>query len=196
MKTAHVDHALKIGSVNETVTVTGEATLLETSSLRRARSSITPRSVNLPLNMRDPFTLAALTPGVQPGRFLHPRVFQAGFQSDFSVNGGASYQNDILLDGTSNTWPVTAACHDSLCRRHRRVQGRDQQLLREVRPQRRRNIDIVTKSGTNSLKGTVYEFLRNKALDANDFFNNRAGIPAPPSSSTSSDSPWADLWCA
>src|SRR5262249_46034704 len=38
----------------------------------------------------------------------------------------------------------------------------------------------VTKSGTNSVKGTVYEFLRNKALDANDFFSNRAGLGRPP----------------
>ena len=40
-------------------------------------------------------------------------------------------------------------------------------------------MNFVSKSGSNAIHGSVYEFLRNNALDANNFFNNRAGIPIP-----------------
>ena len=96
-----LDFSLEVGALNDTITVSGETPLLETSQSSQGAVIDNAKIVNLPLNMRNPFTLAALTPGVQPqGGFFTPRVFQEqAFQSDFTVNGGVSFQNDILLDG-------------------------------------------------------------------------------------------------
>ena len=187
--TLHVDAkvdlalSLEIGAVNDTVTVTGEAPLLETSQSSQGAVIDNAKIVNLPLNLRDPFTLAALTPGVQPGGgFFIPRVFQEqAFQTDFSVNGGVSYQNDILLDGTSNT--VTGHGQLAMTPSVDAIQEFKVETSNYSAEFGRSGggiINIVTKSGTNELRGTVYEFLRNRDLDANDFFNNRAGIRRPP----------------
>jgi hypothetical protein len=182
-ETANVDYVLEVGSINETVTVMGEAPLLETSQSSQGSVIDNAQVVNLPLNMRDPFTLAALTPGVQPGGgFFTPRVFQEqAFQTNFSVNGGVSYQNDILLDGTSNTVPghgqlAMTPSVDAI----EEFKVESSNYSAEFGRSGGGIVNIVTKSGTNSLKGTVYEFLRNKALDANDFFSNRAGLKRPP----------------
>jgi hypothetical protein len=182
-ETVNVDYALEIGSINETVTVMAEAPLLETSQSSQGAVIDNTKVVNLPLNMRDPFTLAALTPGVQPGGgFFTPRVFQEqAFQTNFTVNGGASYQNDILLDGTSNT----VAGHGQLAMTPsvdaiEEFKVETSNYSAEFGRSGGGIVNIVTKSGTNSVKGTVYEFLRNRALDANDFFSNRAGLQRPP----------------
>src|SRR5436190_16035349 len=66
-ETVNLDYVLEVGAVNETVTVMGEASLLETSQSSQGAVIDNAKLANLPLNMRDPFTLAALTPGVQPG---------------------------------------------------------------------------------------------------------------------------------
>jgi Carboxypeptidase regulatory-like domain/TonB dependent receptor len=182
-ETVNVDYALEVGSVNETVTVMGEAPLLETAQSSQGAVIDNAKVANLPLNMRDPFTLAALTPGVQPGNgFFTPRVFQEqAFQTNFSVNGGASFQNDILLDGTSNT----VAGHGQLAMTPsvdaiEEFKVETSNYSAEFGRSGGGIVNIVTKSGTNSLRGTIYEFLRNRNLDANDFFSNRAGLPRPP----------------
>ncbi|MBI3681210.1 MAG: TonB-dependent receptor [Acidobacteria bacterium] len=177
------DYSLEVGSLAETLSVTAEAPLLQTEQASRGAVIDNAKIVNLPLNGRNPFSLAALAPGVQPGGgFFTARVFQEQVnQSNFTANGGASFQNDILLDGTSNT----VAGHGQL------AMTPSVDAIEEFKVQTSNYsaeygrsgggiINIVTKSGTNQLRGTVYEFLRNKVLDSGNFFNNRAGIPRQP----------------
>jgi hypothetical protein len=178
-----VDYSLEVGSLAETVSIRAETPLLQTEQASQGAVIDNSKIVNLPLNGRNPFSLAALVPGVQPGGgFFTARVFQEQVnQSNFVANGGASFQNDILLDGTSNTVPG----HGQL------AMTPSVDAIEEFKVQTSNYsaeygrsgggiINIVTKSGTNQLRGTAYEFLRNKVLDASNFFNNRAGIPRQP----------------
>ena len=182
-ETVTVDFTLELGPLTETITVQAEASPLQTSGGSHGAVIVNTEITNLPLNARNPFALAALAPGVQPqGGFFVPRVFQEqAYQSNFTANGGASFQNDILLDGASNTvaghgqlafTPLVDAIEEFKVQtsNYSAEYGRSGGAI----------INIVTKSGTNELKGTAYEFMRNKVLDANNFFNNRAGIPRQP----------------
>ena len=177
------DFTLEVGALAETVSVEAQASMLETEGASRGAVIDNSKIVNLPLNGRNPFSLAALAPGVQPGGgFFTARVFQEPVnQGNFTANGGASFQNDILMDGTSNTvaghgqlamTPSVDAIQEFkvLTSNYSAEYGRSSGGI----------INIVTKSGTNQLRGTAYEFLRNKVLDAGNFFNNRAGIPRQP----------------
>src|SRR5262245_54544333 len=177
------DFTLDVGAVAETVSVEAQVSMLETEQASRGAVIDNSKIVNLPLNGRNPFSLAALAPGVQPGGgFFTARVFQEPVnQGNFTANGGASFQNDILIDGTSNTvaghgqlamTPSVDAIEEFkvLTSNYSAEYGRSSGGI----------INIVTKSGTNRLRGTAYEFLRNKVLDAGNFFNNRAGIPRQP----------------
>ena len=178
-----VDSSLELGSLTEMVSVIAESALLQTEQASQGAVIDNTKIVNLPLNGRNPFSLAALTPGVQPGGgFFTARVFQEPTnQSNFTASGGASFQNDILMDGTSNT----VAGHGQL------AMTPSVDAIEEFKVQTSNYsaeygrtsggiINIVTKSGTNRLRGTAYEFLRNKVLDAGNFFNNRAGIARQP----------------
>ena len=178
-----LDYALEVGALAETVKVSAETPMLQTEQASQGAVIDNTKIVNLPLNGRNPFSLAALAPGVQPGGgFFTARVFQEPTdQSNFVANGGASFQNDILLDGTSNT----VAGHGQL------ALTPSVDAIEEFKVQTSNYsaeygrsgggiINIITKSGTNQFRGTAYEFLRNKVLDAGSFFNNRAGIPRQP----------------
>ncbi|MGH9656965.1 MAG: carboxypeptidase regulatory-like domain-containing protein, partial [Bryobacteraceae bacterium] len=178
-----LDYSLEVGSLAETLSVTAEAPLLQTEQASQGAVIDNTKIVNLPLNGRNPFSLAALAPGVQPGGgFFTARVFQEQVnQGNFVANGGASFQNDILLDGTSNSVPghgqlAMTPSVDAieefkvLTSNYSAEYGRSGGGI----------INIVTRSGGNQLRGSAYEFLRNKVLDAGNFFNNRAGIPRQP----------------
>lgn len=178
-----LDFSLEVGALTETVRVESQAPLLQTEGASQGAVIDNAKISNLPLNGRNPFSLAALTPGVQPGGgFFTARVFQEqAYQSNFNVNGGASFQNDILLDGTSNT--VTGHGQLAMTPSVDAIEEFKVQTSNYSAEYGRSGggiINIVTKSGTNQLRGTAYEFLRNKVLDANNFFNNRAGVERQP----------------
>lgn len=183
-----VDIALEVGAVNQTVEVTSEAPLLqpETSSLGQV---VETRSVTeLPLNGRNPLALVALTAGVVPqgspsqgnsstGNPVGANPFAAG---DFQIGGGQAGQSEILIDGV----PTNGAYLNVV------TVIPTQDAIQEFKVQTNNLgpefgrfaggvINLATKSGTNSFHGSLYEFLRNKLLNANDFFANAAGNPRP-----------------
>jgi Carboxypeptidase regulatory-like domain/TonB dependent receptor len=184
-----VDMALEVGAVNQTVEVTGEAPLLqpETSSLGQV---VETRSVTeLPLNGRNPLALVALTAGVVPqgqpsagnsstGNPVGANPFAAG---DFQIGGGQAGQSQILIDGV----PTNGAYLNvvTLIPTQDAVEEFKVQT-NNLGPEYGRFaggvINLNTKSGTNSFHGSAYEFLRNKVLNANDFFSNAGGSPRPP----------------
>ncbi len=98
-----IDPALKAGSVTETVDVTTAPTPLDTTNA--TISDVVPgRSIEgLPLNIRDPFALVGLTPGVQfGGNFGAGGATDVGrgfYRDDFDIGGGRSGFQEILLDG-------------------------------------------------------------------------------------------------
>ena len=181
---ARLDFSMEVGAVNETVNIVAEAPLLDqqTSSLGEV---IDTRTVeNIPLNGRSPFRLVQLTPGVlsspsASGQFGDIPV-NTTFDTNFSINGGPNQTNEILIDGVPSTTGffnqiTTIPSVDAT--QEFKVQSSG--LSAEYGRFGGGVIDVTTKSGTNALHGSLFEFVRNDAFDANDFFNNQAGKPQP-----------------
>ena len=182
---AEVDIPLAVGSVAQTVTVTGAPPLLDlqTSSVGQV---IPGRTItNLPLNGRSSFRLIALTPGVTfnegaYGQFGDVPV-NSTWDSSFAINGGRSQSNQILIDGV----PSTTGFFDQITTipsiddtQEFKVQSNN--MSAEYGHYSGGVVNVTTKSGTEQLHGTVFEFLRNSALDANDFIDNEHNRPIPP----------------
>ncbi len=184
-----VDVSLEIGAVNQTVEVTSEVPLLqpETSSLGQV---VETRTVNeLPLNGRNPLALVALTAGVVPqgqpsagnsstGNPVGANPFAAG---DFQIGGGQAGQSQILIDGVPTNGAylnVVTVIPTQDAVEEFKVQTNN--LGPEYGRFAGGVINLSTKSGTNSFHGSLYEFLRNKVLNANDFFANAGGVKRPP----------------
>ncbi|HEY7307001.1 MAG TPA: TonB-dependent receptor [Bryobacteraceae bacterium] len=184
-----VDIALEVGAINQTVEVTAEAPLLQpqTQSLGQV---VEQRTVTeLPLNGRNPLALVGLTAGVVPqgapsagnssmGNQVGANPFAAG---DFQIGGGQAGQSQILIDGV----PTNGAYLNvvTLIPTQDAVEEFKVQT-NNLGPEYGRFaggvINLSTKSGTNGFHGSAYEFLRNKLLNANDFFANAGGVPRPP----------------
>ncbi len=184
-QTVRVDFALELGTLAEAVEVTAAPPLLaqQTSSLGQVVDNT--KIINMPLNGRSPFRLVQLTPGVltspaASGQFGDVAV-NTNQDSDFSINGGQSHHVEVQIDGV----PATAGFNDSLttvpsvdATHEFKVESNN--LSAEWGRFSGGVVNVSTRSGTNALHGTLYEFLRNNALDANEFFNNRAGNRKPP----------------
>jgi hypothetical protein len=183
----NLDLNLEVGAVGETVTVTGEATLVETRN-SDVSSLVTEKQVTeLPLNGRNYAQLVTLVPGISP-------VTQAGAGGafgtggtgldshvDMSVNGNGSNTNLWTVDGVnnmdvgSNATLLVFPSIDSI--QEFRVERNS--FSAEYGQAQGAVINLITKGGGNEFHGTLFEFFRNDKLNANDFFLNRAGQPRP-----------------
>lgn len=183
-QTAQVNIALNVGSSTQTVLVSGAPPLLDTqtSSIGQVISART--ITRLPLNGRSSFRLIQLTPGVifnqsAYGQFGDVPV-NTTWDTNFSINGGQSQSNEILIDGV----PSTTGFFDQVTTipsvddtEEFKVESNN--LSAEYGRYTGGVINVTTKSGTNDLHGTAFEFLRNSALDANEYFNKMAGKSIP-----------------
>lgn len=165
-----VDIRLEAGAVTEVVEVSAAGAVIETTNATLGQSVTSRPLVNLPLNGRNVLSLALLMPGVQ--ETTGPN------SGGFSVAGGRGDSITYLLDGGVNNSllnnlivlnpnPDTVAEFRILTSNYTAEYGRNGGGI----------ISVVTKSGTNSIHGSAFEFLRNDALNANTFFNNRNGQP-------------------
>jgi hypothetical protein len=176
-----VNVTLQPGEASEQITVTAAPPPLETETATLG-TVVTTRSIqNLPLNIRDPIALIALTPGV----VLGPNFGNGGgndvgrnfFKSDFNVGGGRSGSQEILMDGAPDTTPdinrgIIDPPVDSVQEFKIQAQTYDAQFGRTSGAV----LNVITKSGTNDYHGVAYDFERHSALDANNFFNNRSSL--------------------
>jgi len=169
-----VDAALQVGEVSQVVEVTSETPLLqsETSSLGTV---VDQREANeLPLNGRNIFNLATITPSVIPqgsteGNVVGKNPFDfANYQigGAFANEGGEYLDGQPLNIGYINL-PFLVPTQDSISE----FKVQDNNLGPEWGKFAGGIINMSTKSGTNTWHGTGYEYLRNKALNANEFFN-------------------------
>jgi len=167
-----VDLKMGVGAVSERVLVEGQAEAVETVNPTIGQSITSRPIVNMPLNGRNVLDLALLQPGVTED---NPDDTGAGH---FSIGGGRADSVTFLLDGGVNNdlldnGVVLNPNPDSIA--EFRI------LTSDYTAEYGRNgagvISVVTKSGTNQLHGSAFEFARNTAFDANSYFNIINGLP-------------------
>ncbi len=179
---APLDLTLKTGQLSETVDVVGGISLLESQTSSRGVVIDQRKIVELPLNGRDYNQLAQLSPGVLPGT---PRLASVGFKGVLNVNGNRTFNNVFQLDGVDNIWYSNSFRGENV-----QLVQPSIEALQEFKIQTNAYsaeygrssgavVNATIKSGTNTVRGSVYEFLRNDALDANNFFSNALGTPKP-----------------
>lgn len=180
---AGLDISLDVGAVTESVTVTGSALLLDTSTATLSGVVENRRIIDLPLNGRNVYGLAALTPGVFGWRAASGNGgVGEGFESigRFTVNGGRDSSNAIMMDGV----PVTMNANTANMNANSAVPSVEG--VEEFRIQTNSYsaeygrsgggvLTIATKSGTNQFHGSLFEFFRNSKMDANNWFSNASG---------------------
>ena len=169
---------MPVGQVSETLTVTGSAPPIATDDATVSETLNQKSTGDLPLNGRDSLKLAIITPGVIPG--LKAASSLPGGGEDFIGPGVREVQNSVTLDGISilTNLVSTTSIRPSV------DAIQEVQVLTGTYPAQYGGymgvqIIEVTKSGTNSLHGSVFEFLRNNWFDARGFFN-AVGTPQAP----------------
>ena len=172
-----MDVVLQVGSVTQTVEVQAVAPLLNTTNATVGTTITNNNVLEMPLNGRAYTDLLELVPGsVNNGG----GIYQAT-GSNYSVSGNRSEQNDYTLDGVSNNEEFFKAygiqpAIDSI----QEFQVRTNITSAEFGEAAGANVAVATKSGTNQLHGSAYEFVRNDKFDATEFFDDRAGISKTP----------------
>jgi hypothetical protein len=172
---ARLDVQLTVGEVSDSISVTADASVLETTSSSLGKVVDNKRILDLPLNTRNVYSLIRLTPGVTGG------IGNSHNQVGYSVNGVRGGLFDTLIDGSSAAFPTVNGFHgipvfpsvDAVA--EFKVQGSN--FSAEFGRSNGSVMNLVYKSGTNDFHGSAYEFLRNSVLDANNYFNNQRGIP-------------------
>ena len=175
-ETTTVDLTLELGGIAETVTVSAESELLRTES-GSLGSTLESRSVQqLPTIGRNPYVFVSLTAGIQyTGDPTYVNPWDASGPSAFTANGFGSGTSQFLLDGVPNMRMDVVSFSPS------------PDAVEEMRAQTNAFdaeyghsgaafINVTTRGGTNQYHGTVYDYLRNEFLNANDFFSNRSGL--------------------
>jgi hypothetical protein len=175
-----LDITLEVGGNTETVTVTAEASLLETSSASTGQV-ITARQIeNMPMNGRTPLVLAQLAFGVTPAsdpRFYRP--FDNAGPSGFSMGGAPSQSNELLIDGAPDTTRNNRVAYNPPVDGVEEVKVETFMADAAYGHTAGGTVNVVMKGGTNSLHGSAYNFNQVSKLAATPFFTNRAGLRKP-----------------
>jgi Carboxypeptidase regulatory-like domain len=172
------DVTMQLGDVTQSVEVSAAAPLLQTENASLSQVVNGAEIQGLPLNGRNVLNLVELVPGVVPqgladGSPTGKNVFAAG---NYQIGGGTANQSASFFDGA----PMNITYGNII------ALNPTQDAVEEFRVQTNNNtaeygrytggvINLTSKSGTNDFHGSVYEFLRNKALNATSFFANSSG---------------------
>jgi len=160
-----LDVALTVGGVNEEVKVSADASLLRTETGSLGQVIPNRRIVDLPLNGRNFFTLITLAPGVAAPP---PTTVGPSFPR---LNGGRPRVNEFLYDGISALQPEPGqVAFSPVIDAIQEFKVETNSPPAEFGRFNGGAVNLTTKSGTNELHGTVFEFLRNEALNARNLF--------------------------
>jgi hypothetical protein len=178
---ARIDVQLQIGAVADSVTVSSQISQLQTETANRDTSLNQQLIANLPTQGRNPFQIAWAAPGVfKAGGWRYLRSFDIGGSTGFSVNGGRSGENEVLLDGMSNVRSSRTVIHVPTMESVQEFKV----LTNTYDAQYGRTgggiVTMVTKSGTNQLHGNLFEYFQNDKLNANQFELNAGNRVRPP----------------
>lgn len=177
---AVVNFTMSVGAAQTEITVTSEAPLVETAS-SAVRGLVDPQQIrDLPLNGRSFTDLVSLQPGVTVNYTQQSVGGAEG--TKFSISGTRSTQTSFQLDGTEtrNQLAMTPGSVAGVVLGVDTVQ--EFSVITGIAGAEYGNftggvVNAVTRSGTNKLHGTLFEFLRNSALDARNFFDRDAANP-------------------
>jgi len=182
---ARVDLAMQVGEVTETVSVEAGVPLVSTDTSELGAVINEKQLTQLLLNGRDFVHLTRLLPGVLRG-IPGSNIDGAGslawrMSASFSANGNRTRDNNFLLDGVDNneTWlnsVIVFPSPDAL----QEFKVQTSTYSAEFGRSSGGVVNIQIKSGTNTLHGSAFEFLRNDKIEANDLFNNKFGRAKPP----------------
>ena len=168
---------LEVGAVGQSVEVTAQAIELQTESGERSSTLNTKQLENVAVNSRSYLSLVGLTPGVA----TVPDLSTAGHGGvgSIAVNGARPNQNNLTLDGignvdTGNNGDQLATVSLDSVQEYRILTNAYQA---EYGRSSGAQISVVTKSGSSDFHGSGYWFHRNDSLNANNWKNNRDGLP-------------------
>ncbi|WP_031497003.1 TonB-dependent receptor [Bryobacter aggregatus] len=177
-----IDIPMQLGDTTQTVEVTTQTPLLQTEDASLGQVVQSRKVLEMPLNGRNVFGLVALVPGVVPGgqSGTTPTGTNVFAWGNYQIGGGQANQSAAFIDGA----PINAIYANLT------ALVPTQDAIQEFRVQTNNlgpefghlaggAINLATKSGSNAFHGTAYEYLRNRSLNANTFFNNRAGVKRP-----------------
>ena len=180
-----VELKLDLGDRTDSVTVQADNALVQTSSSDLSASLGATEIQGLPLNGRNFVSLTRTIPGVSRG-IIGANIDGSGGlgwrdSASFSANGQRPRDNTFLLDGIDNneSWLQSVVVFPS-------VDALDEFKLQtgtyaaEFGKSLGGVVNLQIRSGSNRFHGGAFGFLRDDAFDANNFFNNRAGIPRAP----------------
>jgi hypothetical protein len=170
-----VDFTLELGEVTETIEVTGAAPIMQTQEASVAGVVNEAELKRLPVNQRNFTKLILLMPGTSSRRRSQARgVDESGTQL-YSVNGSRPQDNNYTIDGIDSNMmmmnsPGMSPPMDAI-QEFKVATNTSAEFARSAGA----NVNMVIKSGTSAVHGSVYEYFRNDKLDANEFFANRSG---------------------
>jgi hypothetical protein len=180
-QTATVDITLEAATVQGgTVTVTAEQPLVQTESSQVGRVIEETQIRQLPLPTRNFQQLLTLSPGTSASVSNNTELGRG--DTTITVNGQRTTSNNVRINGidansigTNSTPNIAVPATDSLQEFIVQTSLYDASQGRNAGG----NVEAITKSGSNEFHGNLYEFFRNKALNANDFFLEQQGQPKP-----------------
>lgn len=179
-ETTSVAITLKIGEVSEAVTISDAATSVQLDSAATGQSLGADTVGTLPLATRNFLTLLTLSTGANTEMFQSDALGRG--LVTINVNGQRPSNNNFQLEGiNANDINLPVLDNVPLPNPQTVQEFKTQTSLYDASQGRNGggNIQVALKSGTSQYHGDVFEFFRNNVLNANDFFNNRAGVERP-----------------
>src|SRR5437870_9674400 len=167
---AHVDFKMQLGQAKEVVEVTGEAAAVNTEDSKLASTVNATQIANLPLNGRNVYDLIQMAPGAV-------NVMGVDFENGHGtvVNGLREDFNGFLINGVSNKGLSGGVINTPIQDTVQEFQQLQLNMSAQYGNSAGAINNLVTKSGSNAYHGSIWEYFRNDALDANTYFLNRPG---------------------
>lgn len=168
---ANVDFEMKVAPIAESITVSGESPIVETTSSEVGTTFTRTVIDEMPLNGRNPTDLLLLAPGVTTG------VARGGY----AISGSLERNNSYTIDGIDNNDDIVGGQRASLQQDVvREFQLIANQFAAEYGRASGGSVNVLTESGTNQLRGRLNFFWRNDRFDAQPFLSKKAGVEKSP----------------
>src|SRR5262245_36322635 len=175
-----IDIQMEVGAITETLTVSSEAPVLQTTTASMGQVIASAQIENMPVSGRTPLALAQLAFGVVPNtdpRFTRP--FDNAGPSGFSMGGAPAQVNELLIDGAPDNTGDLRVAYNPPMDAVTEVKAESFQADSAYGHTGGGTVNVITRSGTNQFHGTLYAFNQNSAFNATPFFTNKAGARKP-----------------